>query len=75
MKGDITLGAPSLKMATVAKAKPIITKRIGKIVSTARVFLSLICIKIFFFVNAPKCKKNTLVSASSEIVYSSSAEY
>jgi hypothetical protein len=57
-----------LKIEIVARASPAKIKMIGKMVSIVRVFLSLICIRNLFFIIYQKWRKNTLVSASSEIV-------
>lgn len=71
--GDIDLDLPSLITATVERANPATINKIGKMVSIPRVLLSLTCIRIFFFMTVIVWLKNTLVSAESVIVYSSSS--
>ena len=57
-----------MKIEMVARASPAKIKMIGKMVSIPRVFLSLIYMRNFFFIMNQKWRKNTLVSAFSEIV-------
>jgi hypothetical protein len=61
--GDIDLALPFLITATVERANPAAINKIGKMVSIPSVFLSLTCIRIFFFMTVIVWLKNTFFSA------------